>query len=72
MLLTFWYINHEKIKGKECIHVARLHRLYTFVCANTTFHLLFTIRLSMIILDCDDVGIVISMGKIMVYLSPIK
>jgi hypothetical protein len=26
----------------------------------------------MIILDCDDVGIVISMGKIMVYLSPIK
>jgi len=20
-LLTFWYINHKKIKGKECIHV---------------------------------------------------
>jgi len=20
-LLTFWYINHKKIKGKECTHV---------------------------------------------------
>ena len=22
MLPTFWYINHEKIKGKECINVS--------------------------------------------------
>jgi len=21
--LTFWYINHKKIKGKECIHVTK-------------------------------------------------
>jgi len=20
LLLTFWYINHKTIKGKECIH----------------------------------------------------
>ena len=24
MLLTFWYINHKKIKGKECIHVTNI------------------------------------------------
>ena len=27
LLHIFWYINHKKIKGKECIHVARKYYL---------------------------------------------
>ena len=26
LLLTFWYINHKKIKGKECIHVTSVNK----------------------------------------------
>ena len=27
--LQFWYINHKKIKGKECIHVTSIKIVYT-------------------------------------------
>jgi hypothetical protein len=30
LLLTFWYINHKKIKGKECIHVTIIFNVVYF------------------------------------------
>ena len=32
LLLTFWYINHKKIKGKECIHVTIFINAHLWPC----------------------------------------
>ena len=31
LLLTFWYINHKKMKGKECIYVTMLFNFIFFI-----------------------------------------
>ena len=51
LLLSFWYINHKKIKGKECIHVT----IHIILCLNCilAFLMYFTISFLQGIIDCD-------------------